>query len=92
MQMLCQKKKEKKLAEGLDKCRSVWYNGSMINNLSNGVSTMRVESHENLESVVLWFSGCCLEPMSGEQLDHEICPCCGEWNEPVFEEWTVEKN
>jgi len=53
---------------------------------------MRVECHENLESVVLWFSGCCLEPMSGEQLDHEICPCCGEWTEPVFEEWTVEKN
>jgi hypothetical protein len=64
----------------------------MINNLPNGVSTMRVECHENLESVVLWFSGCCFEPMSGEQLDHEICPCCGEWNEPVFEEWTVEKN
>jgi hypothetical protein len=23
-------------------------------------------------------SDCCNEPMSGSQVDHEICPCCGE--------------
>lgn len=53
---------------------------------------MRIESHENLESVVLYFSDCCCEPMDNQQVEHEVCPCCGEHCEPVMEEWTVEKN
>ena len=53
---------------------------------------MRIESHEKMESVILYFSDCCCEPMNGEQVDYEICPCCGEHCEPVFEEWTLEKN
>ena len=30
-------------------------------------------------------SDCCNEPMSGSQIDHEICPCCGEHCTVVFD-------
>jgi hypothetical protein len=26
--------------------------------------------------------------MTGEQLDHEVCPCCGEHCEVVYEDWS----
>ena len=31
-------------------------------------------------------SDCCNEPMSGSQIDHEICPRCGEHCEVISDE------
>ena len=43
---------------------------------------------QNEINEILAFSECCLEQMVGEQLDHEICPCCGEHCEVVYEDWS----
>ena len=46
---------------------------------------------ENTINEILAFSECCCEQMSGEQLDHEVCPCCGEHCEVVYEDWSCWK-
>jgi hypothetical protein len=43
---------------------------------------------ENTINEILAFSDCCCEQMVGEQLDHEICPCCGEHCEVMYEDWS----
>ena len=53
---------------------------------------MRVESHENLICEIIHFSDCCEAEMVGSQIDHELCPSCGEHCEVVKEEWILEKN
>ena len=82
----------KNLKTGVDSLKSICNNVDMTNRkqLLKG-HEMRVESHEYLESVILYFSDCCCEEMSGEQVDFGVCPCCGELCEASFEEWTVEK-
>ena len=46
---------------------------------------------ENTINEILAFSECCCEQMTGEQLDHEVCPCCGEHCEVVYEDWSCWK-
>ena len=43
---------------------------------------------QNEINEILAFSECCMEQMDGEQLDHEICPCCGEHCEVTYEDWS----
>jgi len=43
---------------------------------------------QNEINEILAFSECCMEQMVGEQLDHEICPCCGEHCEVTYEDWS----
>ena len=37
-----------------------------------------LEKKERRKMGMMIQSDCCNEPMSGSQIDHEICPCCGE--------------
>jgi len=45
-------------------------------------------TNTNTINETLAFSECCGEQMSGEQLDHEVCPCCGEHCEVTYEDWS----
>ena len=44
-----------------------------------------VGKKERVDMSMMIQSDCCNEPMSGSQIDHEICPKCGEHCTVVFD-------
>jgi len=51
--------------------------------------TTRTESHENLHLETIPVSGCCGSYLDPVQVDHEVCPDCGEHCEIENQEWIL---
>ena len=48
-----------------------------------------VQCEETFQMITFWFSDCCMETMDSVQVDHEVCPCCGEHCEVITEEFPI---
>ena len=51
----------------------------------NKIFGIMSEKKERRKMGMMTQSDCCNEPMSGSQIDHEICPKCGEHCTVVFD-------
>ena len=84
MRFAIQKKSKKNICTPVDMLKKICSNVDMTSKekFSKG-NQMQNEINE-----ILAFSECCMEQMDGEQLDHEICPCCGEHCQVTYEDWS----
>jgi hypothetical protein len=48
-----------------------------------------IQCEETFQMITFWFSDCCMETMDSVQVDHEVCPCCGEHCEVITEEFPI---
>ena len=48
-----------------------------------------VQCEEMFSVETMWFSDCCSEHMDSLQIDHEVCPRCGEHCEVIREDFPV---